>query len=217
MTKKATTIVLFFVVIFLLASTVYVSIILTADPDASTAPRDTKASEIGEELTVAEGDSELGSPPIANDTEAGEPPADTTADTAVPTDPETDATDTAGTGTPADPTDESTQADTSDDDLLAYANPSPTGAAGTTEPTAEPTRDPADGTTPSTSPALEPTVADLPETGLGQGGVASTSPTMAAVTAAPTQPVTLPVAGSVGMTALGVLVAGATIVVAFVL
>jgi hypothetical protein len=210
MAKKATTIVLVLVVVFLLASTVYVSIILTSD--TGTTPKQSKASEIDSSLQQASQSAlpvELGSAPIDN----------------LPTTAQAQATAEA---TPnAEPT----------VDQVAYANPTPigtdttsgsetitptptgSGVAPTTavEPTSGEFRVPAE-----TTPTEEPDTSNLPETGLGQPTAtpsSAMSPTMMATgSAATTQPLPteLPQAGTaMTVTLAAIAVAGLTIFFAF--
>lgn len=208
MAKKATTIVLVLVVVFLLASTVYVSIILTSD--TGTTPTQSKASEIDTSLEQASQSAlpaELGSAPIDNISGTPESPASAEA-------------------TPnAEPT----------VDQVAYANPTPTGTEGAVptvdplvpttavEPTSSEFRVPAN-TTPE--PTAEPDTSNLPETGLGQPTASPTaslnlSPTMMATSSAMATsqplPTELPQAGTAMNVTIGaIVVAVVTILFAFV-
>lgn len=213
MAKKATTIVLFFVVLFLLGSTIYVSIILTSeDGNSPTRARQTKASEIDDTQQAVDD-------PLASDEAAPQEPdfeENADGDTSLV---EQTATETED-GAPVDPNDP----DATEEDLLAYANPSPTGAAGSTtdadepETSPSPARVPQDGTI-SLTTSLEDD-ATLPETGKGTTITPTKAPTTVPVTTAPTQmvtPVSLPVAGNFGFTVVAAVTAGATIVAALFL
>jgi hypothetical protein len=196
MAKKATTIVLILVVVFLLASTVYVSIILTSD--TGTTPKNAKASEIDTSLKQVSNSAvpaELGSAPVNNGISGA-------TDSAQPT-------------------------------TIAYANPSPTGAAGEAQPTTTDSQGTPSPTGDTTSPTPQeisaPDTGNLPETGLGQPTIAasaspsitkSLSPTMmvsdsGSVTPIPVAPETLPVAGAMTTTIMAVVAAGLTIFIAF--
>jgi len=209
MAKKATTIILVIVVLFLLASTVYVSIILTSD--TGTTPRPSKASE------VEEGAESL--------------PQDETTEEELPQDPLAVTEDESGAKNeslidnplaqpPEDispiETVESNRLDLSvspevtpgedDEELLAYANPSPTGRVSQSKtPTAEPTKE--FGREPTAN-----TVDELPESGKGQLKT-TTTPTQAKQQLSQT----MPVAGNLTGPIAAFVVAGATILFAFVL
>ncbi len=205
MAKKATTIILVIVVLFLLASTVYVSIILTSD--TGTTPRPSKASEIEE-----------GTEPVPADETAGEE----TGTNETSADPLTIAEDQAALNSGEESliaqestTDESTNSEDltatpevtpgDDEDLLAYANPSPTGGQSETTPTAEPTV----GLESSTG-----SVDELPESGKGQPRTTVT-PSPTPTKAQQQLPQTMPVAGNLTGPIVAFLVAGTTIVLSF--
>lgn len=196
MTKKATTIVLIIVVLFLIASTVYVSIILTTD--SGTTPRPSRASEI-EGATPAAIDA---TDPLAETDTGIDPLAELEEPTSeLPLDNEDVLVTPEITEDPA--------------DLLAYANPTPTGAtAGPANGTPSPTT-----TSLRVSPTAVVTAADLPETGKGQTATKSATATSTVI---PTQqqqalPQSMPVAGSITGPIIAFVVAGATIVVSFFL
>lgn len=214
MAKKATTIVLIFVVVFLLASTVYVSIILTSD--TGTTPKQSKASEIDTSLQQASNSAipaELGSAPVNNGvTQTASAEASPNADptTAPYANPSPTGTDAQVTGT-TEPT------------------TAPLGTETTTQPTTaetsktgiDPTKAPAE-----TLPTDEPDTSNLPETGLGQPTASPSSamivsPTMMATSSgvvATTQPMPaeLPTAGTMTTTIAAIVVAGLTIFFAFI-
>lgn len=209
MAKKATTIVLFFVVLFLLGSTIYVSIILTSEEgDSPTRARPTKASEID---TTTKQTSDTVTPDVTGAKDqplAGEN-----------TDSDTSLVDQTATEF-----DENGEPITTDEDLLAYANPTPTGTEAsdtedTTSGSPSPVKQPQSG-------ALSPTASadsdstTLPETGKGTTVSPTKAPTTVPVTSAPTKPVTpvaLPVAGNFSFTVVAAVTAGATIVAALFL
>lgn len=211
MPKKATTILLVIVVLFLLASTVYISIILTADPESqATTPSNTRASEI-EEKTV----------PVADDSITTDPL--TAAETSLELSTDGEPTDPLASQSSEAPADSEEITDP-ESDLLAYANPSPTGAAPTGKSgLAAPTTAKASGTPTPADAVTE----DLPGTGTGQTKVSPTkaispTPTPVLITQSVQQtqqqlPQSLPVAGSIGGPLLAFLVAGGTIVAAFFL
>ncbi len=208
MAKKATTIILVIVVLFLLASTVYVSIILTSD--TGTTPRPSKASEIEEGVEAV---------PVDETVVEGTDPEETTAD------PLSVAEDQASQETgdqslvaqeslsaPEDSAEEIEDVSITpevtsgeDDELLAYANPSPTGGAAGTNitPTAKVTA------------GLESSVDivdELPESGNGQPKTTKT-PTPTKVQQQ--LPQTMPVAGNLTGPIAAFVVAGTTIVLSF--
>lgn len=241
-TKKVTTIVLFFVVLLLLGSTIYVSIILTSETDAPLTTN-TRASEVGNNLDPAT-DTTTPDPANPDTTDPGTDPAEdpftdpfaepatdlgdgaTPDPAAAPTGVDgLPATGTNGTDLPVD-----TDVIPQNDNTLAYANPTPdpgTGSGASDSATTTPTgtRQPAaglEGTTGATM-TVAPTSA-LPDTGLGQP---TNTPTPTFVPTQPPSPTTqkiqptetksMPVAGSIGGSILAVVVAGATIITALFL
>lgn len=231
MAKKATTIILVIVVLFLLASTVYVSIILTSDPESTaTTPTRTRASEIEDAtpeaetltqdpLTIAE---EGQDPLAAPETTESDPLTQSQDQSMEPT--RGEETMELEQETAPEETDSGEEPTTADEsELLAYANPSPTGGAasgsGLTAPTTKPSTTKA--VTPTTSMNIEETE-ELPETGQGQTRTASASPTVKPTTVIVQQqqqqlPQALPVAGSFTGPVMAFVIAGATIVVSFFL
>lgn len=224
MAKKATTIILVVVVLFLLASTVYVSIILTSD--TGTTPQQSRASEIEDATPEATTTDLAGDPLAVPTTDPLLPPTDTAADPlAVPTTSDTDplaqteddiANDLNSEDAELTPT-EAVDAD-GEEDLLAYANPTPPGA----EPS------PLAGTSPSVTPKAKssptPRITDsaLPDTGKGQPKATASASVVPSQMVAqqqqqPNLPQSLPVAGSYTGPVMAFLVAGATIVAAFFL
>jgi hypothetical protein len=232
--KKVTTIVLFFVVLLLLGSTIYVSIILTSETDAPLTTN-TRASELGNGLNPA---NETTTPDPANPDETN-PGADPAEDPF--TDPFAEPATGLGDGATPDPAAAPTGADglplpadtdviPQNDNTLAYANPTPdpgTGSDASESATTDATddRQPAAGLegTPDASMTVSPTSA-LPDTGLGQPTntptptfVPTQPPSPTTQTVQPTETKSMPVAGSIGGSILAVVVAGATIITALFL
>lgn len=208
MAKKATTIILLIVVVLLLASTVYVSIILTSDSDSPTTARQTRASEIDDTLTQTQDET---SPPS---TDPLDPAAPATQNPSAEPNTLTEITPDPSGATPS--------------DLLAYANPTPTGteasprepASGGTELDPEPTPETSETPSPNedTVTGATPTpIDDLPETGMGQPTKTATAAPTLKVTTPPQLGTSLPVAGSLGTTVVTVVVAGVTILASFFL
>lgn len=219
MAKKATTIALVIVVVFLLASTIYVSIILTSEEQSPTRPRSSQASEI-EGVEPIEEDLQQGdeNPPIPT---VDQPPFGSNGNSLNDGGSEAPLADEAGGASDGELHDMPgtrvpQESGGEDSGLLAYANPTPTDAvlasAGTDIPGT------GEGVSPSPSPNPSPTsfVEELPQTGKGQQGVIATAtPTSAPQ---PTQPPrALPVAGGITTAVVSVIIAGTTIITALFL
>jgi hypothetical protein len=227
-TKKVTTIVLFFVVLLLLGSTIYVSIILTSETGAPLTTN-TRASEAGSNLNPTNNASTSPSPAVDPFIDPFAEPATGLRDGATP-DPVAVPAGADGLpvpGTTGSATAVDTDAIPQNDNTLAYVNPTPDPAtrSGGSDSAPTGTRQPAAGLegTSGASMTVTPTSV-LPDTGLGQP---TNTPTPTFVPTQPPSPTTqkinptetksMPVAGSIGGSILAVVVAGATIITALFL